>query len=532
MQGSQTLVAQAVRGKGHNSALWLRGLATDLYDQVPPPCMIDCVTAHPTSGWQPGVYYTDAAGGEHSSDPHLRRVGVGGCSLSQVLDSHGGLAPVLHSYLWGPLPGEAQTINRGELYAIIQVLTRICPVPGYVTTVVTDSQYCVRGWKAGQQAQMGAFNDDLWQRFFDQVERLGGEVQLVKVKSHLTLEHAVSGMILLQDLTGNTMADLLAKKAAAEAGVNEKTVESVKIGRAQQTNIIKHLVKANLTMVQLLEQQGFRQPHYRPPPQRRFRHPGVRGHLVKPTRNGKWKCSRCLSTRTSLAAYRWPKACSAVAAVQEVFPPCRSQPSGEQEQEREREPDNSELLQFDNPELDPFLDLDIELQEEDPADLPPPELLEDPESHAPAVVPPAPASTALQPSEPSSWWNRVGDIINPEHLKIGGAIVHSSHVLRIFGNGQCRIVFCQHCGGSTRGGYSPTLAGECRPGSASSMRLTNRMLAGKWPMEGMNVELGKPEQVLPAIRFQQVPAGLQVRWAHHTSGSGAGSHRPVATSAA
>ena len=79
----------------------------------------------------------------------------------------------------------------------MQVLSKICYRAAATATIITDSQYCVTGWLAGRAKQMGAFNDDLWHLFFLQVERLQGQVQLLKVKSHLTLGHAVRGSVLL-----------------------------------------------------------------------------------------------------------------------------------------------------------------------------------------------------------------------------------------------------------------------------------------------------------------------------------------------
>ena len=59
-----------------------------------------------------GTIYGDASGAEFSVDPLLRRIGVG---LAAV-DNDGNI-------LWGlsfNLPGDVQTVPRGELYAIAQ----------------------------------------------------------------------------------------------------------------------------------------------------------------------------------------------------------------------------------------------------------------------------------------------------------------------------------------------------------------------------------------------------------------------------
>ncbi len=65
---------------------------------------------------------------------------------------------------WGPLPGELQTVPRGELYIIIIVLERT--VPHLSLTVVSDSQVNVKLYLKGPAATANAANHDLWVRLW------------------------------------------------------------------------------------------------------------------------------------------------------------------------------------------------------------------------------------------------------------------------------------------------------------------------------------------------------------------------------
>eukprot|EP00959_Pyramimonas_sp_CCMP1952_P269765 5639814-Pyramimonas_sp.AAC.1 len=75
---------------------------------------------------------TDAGGGRFLNDPRLRRVGWGVAVKDPDLDAMGTLR--------GGLPGK-QTVNRGELYAVVQSVQNLS---GEIT-IVTDSAYVYRG---------------------------------------------------------------------------------------------------------------------------------------------------------------------------------------------------------------------------------------------------------------------------------------------------------------------------------------------------------------------------------------------------
>ena len=64
---------------------------------------------------QSGTYFTDASGGLDHDIPQLRRCGIGICASPSL---HPPQAPDGLHY---PLPGEVQTVPRGEMHAIVTV---------------------------------------------------------------------------------------------------------------------------------------------------------------------------------------------------------------------------------------------------------------------------------------------------------------------------------------------------------------------------------------------------------------------------
>ncbi len=110
---TQSLCPAAVEGSAVIPCLWLRGILpeklTKAHPDKKPP--LDVTTTHInntvyTPIWDSGTYYGDASGGDFSSVPLIRRVGVGLCSISP----QGNLLFGVHRNL----PGEVQPVPRGE----------------------------------------------------------------------------------------------------------------------------------------------------------------------------------------------------------------------------------------------------------------------------------------------------------------------------------------------------------------------------------------------------------------------------------
>ena len=62
------------------------------------------------------------------------------------------------------LPGDGQTVNRGELHTIVELLKGVLPADGLTTEVRSDSAYCVdkAGHISSGDVAIG-WDDDIWQ---------------------------------------------------------------------------------------------------------------------------------------------------------------------------------------------------------------------------------------------------------------------------------------------------------------------------------------------------------------------------------
>ena len=529
LQASEALVQQARACRGHSEALWLRGLATDVYQQVPPPVQQEDTLVWPQQSWRPGKYYTDASGGRYADDPCLRRVGVSACCLTSSLNAEGNLDPDFSAFMQAPLVGESQTVNRGELYAIITVLELIDPQKGEFTTIVTDSQYCIDGDTAGQAKQSSTWNDDLWNRYFKQLERHEHRVVLVKVKSHMDIYDAMQGSILLEDLVGNAMADEGAKKAAAAAELHEKIASKVRGEQSGARKILRHLVTANLEYLRLLEAKGHRDPNQKLPQAPLQRRPpstaSSRGHKLQKVGPDRWKCMYCLSMRNSTRAHRWPSQCpqtfrlipaasEPVAQSSAEFAQFCGEACGQSESTQSAQGSvpaggagsvlqqpGAQRCTLDDSEAEEPPQEELVLQRyEDPVDL---RVVEE------CPAPPAPVLPA-PPAQSVSWWSRLGELVAHSELRIGGAELHHSHRLAHFGNARHRLVFCLQCGGMTSGASSELLAASCRrsAGATRARQLRRMCLQGIWPEASQEASFGRAE-LSAAITFH--PEGPLLR---------------------
>ena len=118
-------------------------------------------------------------------------------------------------------------------------------------------------------------------------------------------------------------------------------------------------------------------------------------------------------------------------------------------------------------------------------------------------------AAAPQPTDDAdrSWWHRVGEEVEVNSLRVGGATLHHSHCIAHFGTSQLRIVFCAHCGGTTQGALSPLLAEPCRhEASGTRQRQLNRMMCrAQWPSGALQCQYGRGE-LSPTISFRLASA--------------------------
>ena len=145
------------------------------------------------------------------------------------------------------------------------------------------------------------------------------------------------------------------------------------------------------------------------------------------------------------------------------------------------------------------------------------------------LAPPVELATSSRPQPVSnSWWSRIRQHISSAEIQVGGAPIHHTHWIGCFGNAEHRIVFCERCGGTTSGAYSPLLAHACRRQLSDTLgRHVRRMILHLiWPTQAMGRRRGRAT-CLPTIRFQ--PTRSPLSFVIVGSGSG-GYHCEAASS--
>eukprot|EP00959_Pyramimonas_sp_CCMP1952_P416723 8730636-Pyramimonas_sp.AAC.1 len=179
---SSHLVSRAVAESDAYPCFWLRGLLPSPWVDVPPPI------EHPEwtpiglsdDDWSfgqgsvqaPLMLFGDASGGCDSMVPRLRRVGVAVCRMQpDAVDIECGL--------FGPLPGQSQTVHRGELQALVLGARYSTGA----TVFVTDNLAVCEGWWARLDLapHQSSTESDLWQEL--------QQIFLTRPRSEFTVEH-------------------------------------------------------------------------------------------------------------------------------------------------------------------------------------------------------------------------------------------------------------------------------------------------------------------------------------------------------
>ncbi len=238
------LRARALADCTSNPALWLRGIVPADLVEIEPPLdnpdsftfgadaldrytvgdRLDAPMAEPGPR-KADVYtdiYGDGSGGPFSADPRLRRCGWGWCIIEATTNSS--WAPV--SARFGALPGQRQTVNRSELYALLDAVLATRGALRYTT----DSMYVMNSWRSERYAMHTGSNHDLWQQLgkaMTDTGRAPEDIVLNWVPSHTDANEAIVNGTTEKDWIGNHVADTFADKGAAEAQVDESTAALV-----------------------------------------------------------------------------------------------------------------------------------------------------------------------------------------------------------------------------------------------------------------------------------------------------------------
>jgi len=180
---SNVYIKDALTGVHKYPCLWLRGILpkefTTLPDNIKPPTQQQVTLINNGDfRWDSGTYYGDGSGGKYTQFQGLRRVG---CSVVRV-SSDGQVEVCAYTHL----PGEVQTVGRGELYALFLLLQQLAPLA--IITFVTDNFNVFNTYNKGPKAATNSNNCDLYDKIF----QLGYEKAIVVhvrwMPSHLGLE--------------------------------------------------------------------------------------------------------------------------------------------------------------------------------------------------------------------------------------------------------------------------------------------------------------------------------------------------------
>ena len=213
---SKVYVNDAITNASKHPCLWLRGILpielTELPNHIKPIDQQQLVFINDNDVWDSGTYYGDASGGKHTKYQGLRRVG---CAVVRV-DSTG--VPVVGSYT--PLPGEVQTVGRGELFALYILVQLLAPLAQ--VTFVTDNFNVYKTYSKGPKSAKNSSNCDLYEKVFKMQYDKALEIKVRWMPSHLGLglndprPNNVSHL----DVLANDRADHFAGLAAEQVQVS------------------------------------------------------------------------------------------------------------------------------------------------------------------------------------------------------------------------------------------------------------------------------------------------------------------------
>ena len=182
-----------------------------------------------------GTYYGDASGGEFTRYPDIRRVGV---AFAQVSAS-GSLIFAAHF----PLSGEFQTVARGELTAVVELIrlaqhgTDIC--------FITDNKTVYNNHCAGRHVAALSSDCDLFYDLFQMLIRKSINLTLRWMPSHLNEPGCTKvrpADVSDVDILGNGFADKYAAEAALAHQVSLQTSTDVRYYYSLTNKIQRRLV--------------------------------------------------------------------------------------------------------------------------------------------------------------------------------------------------------------------------------------------------------------------------------------------------
>ncbi len=158
---TQNLIPSAVEFSVEFPCMWLRGILpakfTTIQQYFKPTDLlkIDYINkTHSQICWSSGTYYGDASGGPFSAHATIRRIG---CGLAKV----GPLGKLMFGAK-SNLPGDIQTVPRGELFVLL-LLVGLCE-PLAEIDYVTDNEGLFKAYQQGPKFALSTANCDLYKK--------------------------------------------------------------------------------------------------------------------------------------------------------------------------------------------------------------------------------------------------------------------------------------------------------------------------------------------------------------------------------
>eukprot|EP00959_Pyramimonas_sp_CCMP1952_P458167 9476169-Pyramimonas_sp.AAC.1 len=183
---SDEFAARAQTGREAEACFWVRGLIPEPWLEVPKPIQSEDWTCHGINGFDeacfphgsednPTYAFGDASGGKDTSDAALRRVGLAVAVYSELTPDM-----MIEIGIWGGLPGDVQTVARGELYALYLTVRG---GSGHVIFVTDNAAVC-SGWYSGHPASPSGENADLWFLIGTVLKARGSQLKVTVIFVH------------------------------------------------------------------------------------------------------------------------------------------------------------------------------------------------------------------------------------------------------------------------------------------------------------------------------------------------------------
>ena len=270
---SQDLIELAIEDGQDNPSKWYRGImsSSDISigsDMEPTDQSIYVlksnnlpINTEPDS-WPSGFYFGDASGGPYTAYPSLRRVGVG---VAMYRESERQADFRLHY----PLPGQVQTVPRGETHVVLLVTSML--EQGAVATQYTDNYPVYKIFNKGEKFALASANRDIWLQIFQNIRRKRLRLELKWFPSHLSespeerakRKSKVKNPIPVPEwvtewhIRGNELADSLAAEAAQACQLDSEVTKPVVLA-------VERIAKIQRRLVYLITNVSHRVVHRKP----------------------------------------------------------------------------------------------------------------------------------------------------------------------------------------------------------------------------------------------------------------------------